>query len=233
MSILSTLIQAIQSIIKPDPLPPPVNTPKVASPEPKDVRIPNKVVIPLSKSAGKYEISTQGAADLIAREGLCQTKYKDSVGVWTIGAGATSSEIPDLASWPASRTLSIEEVFKLFTRGLVKYSDAVNKSLKVPVEQHQFDALVSIAYNIGVGGMAKSTFMRRINAKASPLAIREAILMWDKPPEIKGRRKQEADLYQKGIYSNPKMQANLFPVNPKTFAPQYSKGKTINLKEYL
>lgn len=175
--------------------------------------------------------SKQGIIELIGHEGIGLSKYKDSVGVWTIGVGATASEIPDIASWPMDRELSLEGAFNLLESSITKYEDAINKALKVPVKQYQFDALSSICYNIGVGGLSKSTFMKLINVEALEKAIFTAIMAWNKPKEIIERRSKEAKLYTTGQYSNNN-KALLFPVSEKG-TPMYSKAKTIDLTYLL
>jgi len=174
--------------------------------------------------------SQKGKLFILAKEGICLSKYKDSVGVWTIGAGATSSDIPDLKDWPMDKKLTVEEVLNMFVHHLVKYENAVNKALAVDIAQHQFDALGSICYNIGTGGMTKSTFIRRINAMSPQMDISDAIKMWDKPKEIKGRRAAEARLYTQGVYGD--LSINIFPVN-QNGNPIYNRGTMINGNDYL
>lgn len=170
--------------------------------------------------------------EIAYREGASLVKYLDTQGVWTIGIGATSSEIPDLASWPLNKSMLIPDVIKMFIKSLDKYAKAVDDALKVEVEQHQFDALVSICYNIGIGGMRGSTFMKRINAKASSKDIATAIMAWTKNPELVGRRTGEMNLYTKGRYINDGT-VLLFPVSDKTHQPLYKKGRAIDLRPYL
>lgn len=175
-------------------------------------------------------MSQKGKIFLSGLEGVCLSKYLCSAGVWTIGVGATKSEITDIANWPKDKTITIEESFELLNTSLKKYEDAVNETLKVEITQHQFDALVSICFNIGTGGTRKSTFMKRINAKDSMTNIITAILMWDKPKEIIGRRTKEAKLYSSANYGDGKIL--VFPVNSK-FQPIYSKGYQIDGNKYL
>lgn len=148
------------------------------------------------------DLSRDGEKEILSHEAICQRVYYDSVRVKTIGIGFTKSEIPDIDKMSLTDYMPIPEIMDRYRHGLRKYINAVNKALKVPIEQHQFDALVSICYNIGIGGMTNSTFMRRINAKDSLKNIRAGIMMWLKPPELKRRRTQEADLYTTGKYSN-------------------------------
>lgn len=115
----------------------------------------------------KMSMSKNGKIMLAGLEGIALTKYKDSVGVWTIGIGATRSEIPDIAKWPINKAITIKEAFQLLEKSLGKYERAVHDTLNTVIEQYQFDALTSICYNIGTGGLSKSTFMKRINAHAA------------------------------------------------------------------
>lgn len=175
--------------------------------------------------------SNKGLQFIAYKEGLCQSKYKDSVGVWTIAIGATRSEIPDLASWPKTKKLSIEECIDLFKKSIKKYEKAVNKYLTRKIEQHQFDALVSWCYNVGVGWLKRATVMRRINNGETGERLYSALMMYKKPPEIIGRRKAEATLLSYGKYPS-KMPVNVFPVS-KNSRPIYSKGTKLDLEPYL
>lgn len=176
-------------------------------------------------------ISSEGLLELADREGLSQSKYLDSVGVQTIGIGLTDSDIKDLDKWSWTKELSIVNCVDLFKQHIQPYSNAVRDALQVSVTQYQFDALVSITYNIGIGGMKKSTFMKRINNKDHVDNIVDAILMWDKPPEIIGRRMKEAALFKNGIYKNTDGCVDKITVNSKTHRPSY-KGR-ISIREYL
>lgn len=178
------------------------------------------------------EISIKGMLEIASYEGLCLSKYLDSVGVWTIGLGATKSEIPDLAKWPLNRTITIEQAVVMFVHSLKKYQQGVRNALTVDVTQEQFDALCSICYNIGVGGLQGSTFIKRINRKESIQRISDAIMLWTKQPELIKRRSRERDLFVYGKYTNLG-NVNLFPVNPVNSHPIYSRGKIVNIAKYF
>ena len=72
-----------------------------------------------------------------------------------------------------------------------------------PLQQTEFDALVSFTFNVGVGAMAHSTLTRRINSLATPDAIEQAWLMWRRPASIMGRRRDEVRLFLEGNYGGP------------------------------
>ena len=177
------------------------------------------------------QMSDDGLVELAGHEGICLSKYRDSVGVWTIGVGATRSEIPDLASWPLSKKITIQEAFDLFKRSIKKYENALNKNLTRPIKQHEFDALCSWCYNVGTGWLRRSTVIKRINNNEHGQALFDALMLYKKPPEIINRRRKEAILLRDGKYSNGGMAA-LFPVSSKGY-PVYKEGKTINVWKYL
>lgn len=176
-------------------------------------------------------MSDAGLVELVGHEGVCLSKYKDSVGVWTIGIGATKTEIPDLDNWPLSKTITMQQAFDLLKAGIVKYENALNAGLKQPVTQTQFDALCSWCYNVGVGWVPKASVIRLLNNKQSGQVLYNALMQYQKPKEILGRRRKEAILLRDGKYSNDG-KALLFPVSSKGY-PVYGKGKSINVWEYL
>lgn len=181
------------------------------------------------------QISKEGLIELANYEALAHTKYLDSVGVHTIGIGMTISEIPDLNSWSWTKSLSTQECVDQYRASLKQYENAVNRALKVEVTQAQYDMLVSITYNIGVNGMAGSTFMKRINAKDTPERIVSAMKAWNKANGriLKGlvnRRAAEGKVFLTGKYTNDGT-IGLIVVNSTTHKPAY-KGR-INIGAYL
>ncbi len=180
--------------------------------------------------------SKQGLIELANYEALSNTLYLDSGGVRTIGIGMTVSEIPDIREWSWDRRIETDECVRMYQRSLIKYENAVNKAIKPGIEitQAQFDALVSITYNIGTGGMAGSTFMKRVNAGASPSSVVAAMQAWNKDNgrTIRGlvnRRAAEGRVYMTGKYTNDGTVQHII-VN-SAHKPVY-KGR-INIEEYI
>lgn len=185
------------------------------------------------KPKGEMRMSREGKAMLTHLEGICLTRYLCSSNVWTIGIGATGTEIKDIKQWPRNKSITVQEAFELLDKSLHRYERAIRKALKVEVPQHAFDALVSWCYNVGIGWAPKATVIKLIN-KGVPVSNRRvynALMRYKKPPTIIGRRKKEARLLTKGIYAGD-FKANLAPVNSRG-RPIYSKGKQIDLREYL
>lgn len=142
-------------------------------------------------------MSDKGMIALIRREALVLKAYKDSVGVWTIGVGHTAA-----AGAPrpvAGMVLPVEEAVALFRRDLVKYENEVRRAVKVPVAQHEFDALVSFHYNTGAIGRAAVT--RKLNA-GDRAGAAAAFMSWVKPVEITDRRNEERVQFLTGAYGN-------------------------------
>jgi lysozyme len=145
----------------------------------------------------QLKLSDQGREVLADREGMRLTAYKDSVGVWTIGLGHTSAAGPPKVT--SGLTITEEEAWEIFRRDVQKFRTALRGAIKVPVEQHQFDALASFIYNIGASGFRGSTVLKRLNA-GDYAGAGEAMLMWDKPPEIQARRRGEHAQFTRGDY---------------------------------
>ena len=124
-------------------------------------------------------------------EGFRNKAYKDSKGLLTIGVGHL---IKDSEQHLVNATLTDEQVKELLRSDLKWCSEAVESSVKVPLAQNQFDALYSLCFNIGGTNFAKSTVVKKINANDMQGAA-DAILMWNKPAVLEGRRKRERELF--------------------------------------
>jgi lysozyme len=146
--------------------------------------------------------SDAGIYALALHEGIVPAPYFDSVGVKTYGIGHTAAAgAPDPAKMPmgmpANLDAALVEVFATFRRDLPKYEAGVNRAVKVPITQAQFDALVSFHYNTGAIGRA--SLVKRLNA-GDVAGAAAGFMAWKKPPEIIDRRKAEQALFAKGVY---------------------------------
>lgn len=141
------------------------------------------------------KMSKLGRRMLTQREGIRLKAYKDSVGVWTIGIGHTSAAGPPKVT--STLKITPEECDEIFVRDLVAYEKAIDAAVTVPITQTEFDALVSLCFNIGQGGFSKSTVVRRLNSGDRDGAAK-AFLMWNKPKEIIGRRTGEMLQFKAG-----------------------------------
>ncbi|MCJ2098925.1 lysozyme [Methylobacterium sp. E-046] len=136
-------------------------------------------------------LSAIGEAVLMAREGRVLKAYRDTQGVWTIGAGVTSAS--GLIKVRAGLVLSPAECDALNKRAFAQYAGYVDKALHGTwVDQNVYDALVSFCYNVGPGAFGKSTCLARI--KAGDLqGAKAGMLLFRKPALIIPRRQAEAD----------------------------------------
>lgn len=101
--------------------------------------------------------SSTGRALIRDAEGEKLSTYRCSAGVPTIGVGHTGPDVK------MGMTITKAQSDALLVADLAKFEKAVAASVKVPLTQSQFDALVSLAFNIGSGAFAKSTLVRLLN----------------------------------------------------------------------
>ena len=117
---------------------------------------------------------SQTGIDLIKRfEGLELEAYQDIAGIWTIGYGHTGPDV--FEGWEISK-FEAEELLRV---DLVSREKAVNDLVRVPINQNQFDALVSFVYNVGIGALERSTALRELN-RGNYLKAAEALTLFNK-----------------------------------------------------
>lgn len=117
-------------------------------------------------------LSASALVGIASWEGFSSKAYQDIVGIWTIGFGTTEN---------VKQGQNIDPV-KALQRKLTdvqKFEGALKQCIKVPLHQHEYDAYLSLAYNIGPTAFCNSTLVRRLNQEQYDLACRE-ILRWDK-----------------------------------------------------
>lgn len=100
--------------------------------------------------------SKQGIETIKAHEGLRLEAYDDGVGVWTVGYGSTLGVKKGMA-------ITRAEADARLISDLAEAERTVDFSVTVPLSQQQFDALVSLAFNIGAGAFTSSTLVKRLN----------------------------------------------------------------------
>ena len=146
------------------------------------------------------KVSKQGLLEIASHEAIVRSPYFDSVGVLTIGVGHTAmAGNPDPKTLKKSKRYAYRWLLELFKHDIKKYEARVNKAVKVPLSQEQFDALVSFDYN--TGGIYKAKLTKYLNLgqyKRAGLAF----MGWSKPASIIGRRTKEITLFLSGRYSN-------------------------------
>ena len=138
---------------------------------------------------------SQAGIDLIkAFEGKRNKAYRCSAGVLTVGYGHTGADVKQYTTWTDEQC---EEALK---RDLTRFEEGVTLALgNVPVTQNEFDAFVSLSFNIGISAFGRSTVLRR-HKEGDKKGAADAFLMWNKVKgaEVAGltrRRKAERALY--------------------------------------
>lgn len=129
-------------------------------------------------------LSPQGLELLIAREGKRNTVYLDSVGKPTVGVGHMDESLTVGDVW------TDDQVEAALVADLERFEEAINENVTVPLEQHQFDALISWIFNVGVNWARSATLIQRINEGNMTAAAHE-FDKWHIPPEIISRRNAE------------------------------------------
>lgn len=110
-------------------------------------------------------------------EGCKLVPYHDSVGIPTIGIGTT--HYPDgTAVTMNDPAISKPEAYTFLQKHLQMDCDAVSGMVKVVVNDNQFAALVSFAYNLGTGSLASSTLLKKLNSGDMEGAA-DQFLKWD------------------------------------------------------
>lgn len=139
--------------------------------------------------------SKAGIELIKAFESLRCAAYKDAVGIWTVGYGHTGSDVK-----PNTQITSAHAEL-LLKADLASTEKAVEDLIKVPINQHQFDALVSFCFNVGAGAFSESTLRKRLNSGEDPNTVaKEEFPRWNKGDGkvlegLNRRRAQEVEVF--------------------------------------
>jgi lysozyme len=117
-------------------------------------------------------LSAATLVGIAVHEGYRDTAYIPVPGdVPTIGFGTTGGvKMGDKITPPQALVRALQDV--------QKFEGALKQCVKVPLHQHEYDAYISLSYNIGSGAFCKSTLVRKLNAQDYAGACQE-ILRWD------------------------------------------------------
>jgi lysozyme len=136
------------------------------------------VAVPPPPAAGRH-VTPRGLAVVENFEGYSATAYRDVRGILTIGWGHTGPDVHD------GLTITRDRAVALLHGDMGTAEHAIERLVRVPLTDNQFDALASLIYNIGDAGFAGSTVLRDLNAGDYQGAA-DAFLLWNKG-EIGGR----------------------------------------------
>lgn len=150
------------------------------------------------------KLDDKGYKEIIKSEGFISNPYyatelEKSKNIVTIGYGNT--KYPDGKSVKITdKAVTKEQAFVLFKIVADDFASKVNQLITSNINQNQFNALCSLAYNIGINAFSKSTVLRLVNLNPKDLNIKKAFLMWTKQGGVellglKNRRIREWDIY--------------------------------------
>ena len=140
------------------------------------------------------KINDAGLALIKQFEGLRLDSYRDAVGIATVGYGHTG---PDVR---IPMTITPGEAERLLHEDLARFETGVEALIAdAPTNDAQFSALVSLAYNIGLGRLATSTVLKR-HKLGNKVGAANAFLMWNRAGDrvlqgLMRRREAERKLY--------------------------------------
>ncbi|MGV1017448.1 MAG: lysozyme [Fluviibacter phosphoraccumulans] len=118
-------------------------------------------------------LSASALVGLVVHEGWAERAMQPVPGdKWTVGFGTTDGVKPgDSITPPKALVRALADV--------QKFEGAIKECVGAPLFQHEYDAYVSLSYNIGTTAFCSSTLVRKLNAEDYEGACRE-ILRWDK-----------------------------------------------------
>ncbi|PHM63664.1 lysozyme [Xenorhabdus ishibashii] len=121
------------------------------------------------------EISESGINKLKSYEGLKLKAYPDpatGAAPWTIGYGHTKEV-------KSGQVITVQQAEELLHQDLIPIYAAIQRLVKVPLTQGQFDALCSFIFNLGIGDFAHSTLLKKLNTGDYQGAAKEFV-KWDR-----------------------------------------------------
>lgn len=150
-------------------------------------------------------LSDKGLAMLTREEGSVPYAYNDPAGHATFGVGHLihlgSVTAADQRQWGTKSHPRPDLVAPTLKADIKKYETVVRSAAKGKLKkQHQFDACVLLAFNIGLGGFATSSVARQIRV-GNLQGAADAFMMWDNPSMLRPRRERERRLFLTGHYS--------------------------------
>ena len=116
-------------------------------------------------------LSAAGLIAIATSEGFVEKAYRDLVGIWTIGFGTTTNVKP-------GDTITVEDALNRKIADVRKFHEGMLACVTAPLTQNEYDAYLSLAYNIGGRAFCSSTLVKLLNAGDYDGACKQ-ILRWD------------------------------------------------------
>ena len=139
--------------------------------------------------------SDKGIEIIKAHEGYSDVAYLCPAGYWTWGYGSRFYKGMEITKGMKFTKNEAETQLKL---DLEKFENIILKTVKVPLVQEQFDALVSFVYNVGEAAFRNSTLLKKLNSYDYKGAEGE-FLKWNKARDKNGNKRELAGLTKRRI----------------------------------
>jgi len=135
---------------------------------------------------------------LAHHEGIKTKPYRCPAGLWTVGVGhliGDGKSLPD--SW--NRTFTLKEVYAILAKDVERFERGVSRLITYPLSQNEYDAIISFAFNLGLGCLQRSTLRSALN-RGDKVAAMQSLRKYNKAggKVLKGldnRRKDEEALF--------------------------------------
>ena len=145
------------------------------------------------------KLNSEGYKLITKHEGLVLKPYLCPAKVPTIGYGNTYYEDGKKVTL-LDQPITKERAFEMFKEIADRFAKAVSQSVTSDINQNQFNALVSFAYNVGVANFKKSTLLKLVNANPNDPNIKNEFMKWKKANSVVlngliKRRNEESNYY--------------------------------------
>jgi lysozyme len=144
-------------------------------------------------------LDNKGYLFITKHEGLSLKPYLCPAKIPTIGYGncyySDGKRVTLL-----DKDITKQQAFEMFKEIANRFGKRVDALVTSNINQNQFNALVSFAYNVGTGNFSSSTLLKKVNKNPNDLTLKAEFLRWNKAGGkvlngLTNRRNEEADLY--------------------------------------
>lgn len=144
------------------------------------------------------KVNSKGIQLIKSFEGCLLNAYLCPAKVWTIGYGST--QYLDGKPVKQGDKITQQQAEELLIDTVNIFAEGVSKLIKVELNDNQFSALVSFAFNLGIGNLQKSALLKKVNENPNNHMIRTEFAKWNRAGGkvlngLTRRRNAESQLY--------------------------------------
>lgn len=179
--------------------------------------------------------SLRGQIAILSHEAIVLTRYKDSANIWTIGVGITAMAGASINPNTYTGEISLATAVSMFGEILPKYERMVDRQIAkygLSPNQHEYDALVSLCYNLGSRPVGRFCQVWRDNGKsAAARKMMEYVNAAGKRIEgLVTRRRKEVALFNDGHYGSGRVSTY---TASKSGRINWKSGRVVNAADLL